>query len=382
MGPPGHVPGRHDAVGGEQGLARYHPVVEGEARALQPTDRGGTTPIPTTTTSAPRSDPSARWTTTGVPPPGSEDTRSTPTPVRTVTPSARCRRGTGVTHLLAQDPAQGGGQRLHHGDLGAQAPAGGGHLGADEAGSDDHQPGPVPGGGQVAADGQAVVERAQRADPGEAFGAGQGAGGGAGGHDQAVVGELGPVVARHRPGLEVEGGGRPAQPEFETQGVEDVGRMMVDAGHVPGAGQQLLGQRGTVVGGVDLVPQDDHRARMPFVPDLLGSPEARPTRLRPRRRWHQGRGRRSWPVIVGSRRRAGSRAPPRRTGPAGDAVAGKGGGPERRVSRRTWSSTARGCADGRRSCGPGCPPSWPRARASRGGRDTARCHRAHGPAGW
>ncbi len=110
---------------------------------------------------------------------------------------------------------------------------------------------------------------------GMALGAGQRTGGGPGGHDQAVVAELGPVVGRHGAGARVSSDSGPTpQPELEAQGVEHVRGVVVDAGHVPGAGQHLLGQRGAVVGGVDLVADDDHRPGVALVADLLGRPQA------------------------------------------------------------------------------------------------------------
>ncbi len=131
-----------------------------------------------------------------------------------------------------------------------------------------------PGRLEVGPDGQAVVEGAQDVDPGHALGAGQDPGPGPGGHDQAVVVELTPVVTEERPRPGVEGQRTAPEAELEPEGVELVRRVVMDALDVPGAGQHLLGQRGAVVGGVELVADDDHRAGMALVADLLGGAQA------------------------------------------------------------------------------------------------------------
>ena len=68
-------------------------------------------------------------------------------------------------------------------------------------------------------------------------------------------------------------GGPPAEPELDAEGVEVVGSVVVDAVDVPLAGQELLGERRAVVGGVGLVPDDDDRAGVALVADLLGGPQ-------------------------------------------------------------------------------------------------------------
>ncbi len=236
VGPPGHVPGRHHPVGGEQGLAAHHPVLQGQAGALQPPDGGHHTD--------PHHDDVGRQLGTV----GQVDRRRcAPAGVgrhpRDAHPGpdghalGAVQPGTGLAHGVAQHPAEGGGQGLDHGDLGAQPPAGRRHLRADEAGPDDHHPRPFPGRQQGVPDGPAVVEGAQGPDGGLPFGTGQGTGDGTGGHDEAVERQFVPVVGQERPGVEVDPGGPPAQPEFEAQGVEGVRGVMVDPGDVPGAGQ-------------------------------------------------------------------------------------------------------------------------------------------------
>jgi hypothetical protein len=81
------------------------------------------------------------------------------------------------------------------------------------------------------------------------------------------------VVQGDGAGTGVEGGGPPAQAELHAQGIEGVGGVVVDLGHVPLAGQELLGQRRAVVGGVDLLAHHDDRSGVALVTELLGGPE-------------------------------------------------------------------------------------------------------------
>ncbi len=86
--------------------------------------------------------PSTNSTVAGAPPPAV--TPATPTPVRSRTPWARVERATRRPHLLAEHPGERRGQGLDHRDLGVEASTGGGHLGPDEAGADDDDPGVRP----------------------------------------------------------------------------------------------------------------------------------------------------------------------------------------------------------------------------------------------
>ncbi len=176
----------------------------------------------------------------------------------------------GLSHLLAQHPSHRGGQRLDHGHLGTESATGGGHLEPDETGADHHHLRPFPRRVEPLADREAVVEGPQRADTGHPVGPRQPARAGTGRHDQPVEGELGPVVEANRTGAGVEGGRAMAEPELEAEGVEHVGRVVVDPLEVPDTGEELLRQRGPVVGGVPLVAHDDDRTLVLFVSELLG----------------------------------------------------------------------------------------------------------------
>ena len=178
------------------------------------------------------------------------------------------------THLFAQDPGQGGREGLDHGDPGPQAVAGGRHLGADEPGSDDHDWGAFTGRPDDGPEGQAVVQRAQGVYPGHGLGARQPPGRRPGGHDQAVVGQLAAVVTADGVGGGVERYGAAPQPEVQSQRVELVRGVVVDPLDVPRTGQELLGQRWAIVGGMVLVPDDDHRPPVALVSEFLGGPQA------------------------------------------------------------------------------------------------------------
>ena len=121
-------------------------------------------------------------------------------------------------HLVAERPPQRHGQRLEDGDVAARGPAGGRHLGPDEAGAHHHDaPGPAV---ELGPHGQAVVQRAQRVDPGQALGARQLAGRGAGGDDQAVEADPLAVGEDHLAAGQVEAGGPRAQPPVEVERVD------------------------------------------------------------------------------------------------------------------------------------------------------------------
>jgi hypothetical protein len=87
--------------------------------------------------------------------------------------------------------------------------------------------------------------------------------------DQSVVVELGPVFEADHSSVGVEGSRAVAEAELEAECVERVRCVMVDPLEVPEAGEELLGERWTVIRGVSLVTDDDHRTRVAFVADLL-----------------------------------------------------------------------------------------------------------------
>ncbi len=82
------------------------------------------------------------------------------------------------------------------------------------------------------------------------------------------------VVADDVSGLDVERHGSDAEEKLEPERVEFVRSVVTDALDVPDAGEQLLRQRWSIVGGVALVTDDDHRALVAEVADLFRCPQA------------------------------------------------------------------------------------------------------------
>ena len=112
--PAGHVAGGHHPVGGEEAGVAHHPVVDHQARAAEPLD-GGTTPIPTTTTSAGSEVPSVSSTRPAGPrrATGRRAGRRVhgrhPDPGAQRHPVAAVEGRAGRAHRLAQGPGSGAG---------------------------------------------------------------------------------------------------------------------------------------------------------------------------------------------------------------------------------------------------------------------------------
>ena len=146
MGPPGHVPGRHHAVGGEQRLRADHPVVEGEARAVQPLDGRDHADAHHDQVGVEDGAVGQVRPTRGAEPVRLGEMRSTPTPVADGPP--RGPGGGRRTPRPSRSPstrASGVGRASTTVTLAPSAVAGGRHLGADEPGADHHHPGTGPG---------------------------------------------------------------------------------------------------------------------------------------------------------------------------------------------------------------------------------------------
>ena len=125
---------------------------------------------------------------------------------------------------------------------------GGGHFGTDEPGPDHHHSGPGACGIEVGADLLAVVKGAQDMYVGHVRGARKLTWAGPGGDDQTVVVELAAVIASQRASIRIQRLGSTTEEELETEAVQLVRRVMVYALDVPGAGQELFGQRWSIVG--------------------------------------------------------------------------------------------------------------------------------------
>lgn len=268
--PPGYVPGRCHPVGGEERIGAHQAVVDGEFRALEP---GGGRYHP---------DPHHHQVGVEAGPVGQVDLHRRPTTGaggQVVDadagtqghPPGPVQLGTGFAHPVTQHAAERGGQGLHHRHRRPQALTGGGHLGTNEPGPDDHHPGPVAGGHQIGPDRPGIVDRPEQVDVVDVLTVGPGSGPRPGGDDQAVVADL-PPVAQQGAGLGIERGGPLSEQELETETVELVRGVVVDTGLVPLTGQKLLRQRRSVVGGMHLVAHDHHLAGVAQVADLFGRP--------------------------------------------------------------------------------------------------------------
>src|SRR5437763_1198247 len=102
--------------------------------------------------------------------------------------------------------------------------AGGGrHLRPDEAGAHDHDP-PVPVDDRVepGLDGQAVVNGPQQVNAVERGRAGEDTGDGSTREDEAVEAEPGPPVELDAPSVHIEGGGRTAELQLQSEVVVPV----------------------------------------------------------------------------------------------------------------------------------------------------------------
>ncbi len=184
VGPAGDIAGGDHPRGGEAGGVAQHAVVEGEARPLEPLGVGH--------------DPDAHHDhagrdggAVGEAHPG--DVAGTVI-VEAVDPDAEAEVdlvvavevGDHRTHVGAEHPLQRHRERLDDGHVEPTGPTRRRHLGADEAGTDDHHP--LGAGVELGAQGQGVVEGAQDVHADEAFPA-DGAGPTARRDDQPVEAE-------------------------------------------------------------------------------------------------------------------------------------------------------------------------------------------------
>ena len=179
--------------------------------------------------------------------------------------------GAEAAELFAEGAGEGDGEGFEDGDVDAAVAGVGGDLGSDEPGADDDERrGGVEGGAQ----GEGVVEGAQGVD---AVGlVGEAAGDDPGGDDDRVGVEGGAVVELDAAGLPAGGAG--AEIGADSEVVVGVGGAEGDAVGVPGAGEELLGQRGPVVGEVFLGADEADAAVVSVAAQGLDSAE--PTEAR------------------------------------------------------------------------------------------------------
>lgn len=153
---------------------------------------------------------------------------------------------------------------LHQGHLEPQGPSGGGHLTAEEARADHHH---AAGRAQGLPQRLRVVLAAEGEHPGGQgdMRVGPASGGSPGGDHQAVVPQGVPVVEGENAAPAVEPDGPTAEPPFGPQPV--VGqRKIVDA--------QRLGQRGPVVGQMDLFADEREPSVVSGIAQRPGGPQS------------------------------------------------------------------------------------------------------------
>jgi hypothetical protein len=85
-----------------------------------------------------------------------------------------------------------------------------------------------------------------------------------GGEHEAVEADRAPVVELERVALDVEPAGAVPEAQLEAEGGDLLRRAQQDAFEPPGAGQELLRQRGTVVGQMGLGPDEHDGAGVTF----------------------------------------------------------------------------------------------------------------------
>lgn len=181
----------------------------------------------------------------------------------------RVQSGDDGAHGLAEGAGQRCRCRLDDGHLQPEGTGGGGDLGSDEAAADHHQPSAA---GQFVPQRAGVVQGAQGVHSGQPFGAGEGAGRGAGRDDDAVGAHLPSVGEPDRTVRRVEPDRTGAEQPLGRQVL--VVRLQGEFRLAEGAGQELLGQRGPVVGAVELVPDDDQPPVVALLAQRAGRREA------------------------------------------------------------------------------------------------------------
>ena len=279
-----------------------HAVVEGQPRALQPAT-AGMTPMPTTTRSASRRDPSARWTTAGRARPGAQVI---------VHPDAGTQgHAVGPVQLGARLPIWSPSTRPS--GVGAPRPPSPGAPRPWQvaATSDPMNPAPMttsrapsPAAQQSDADGQAVVERAQDADPGHGRRCRAGAAARPRWRRSARRSGAPAVVAVEGPGLGVERPGPPPETELEPERVELVRARGGGCARRPRcrpatAWTAAAGRRARWRSSPTMID----RAGVALVADLLGRPQAGQRGAHDDDGGVGGEGLSSWGVIVGRGRR-------------------------------------------------------------------------------
>ncbi len=180
---------------------------------------------------------------------------------------ARQQRAGHVAELRAERRAAHAGER----DVQAEGAGGGRDLRAEHAVAHDHQPPP---GGQVAAQRERVVQRAQHVHAGQPVLAREPARGQPGGDDQGVGAQHAAGGGGDLPGRRVQRDGRVAERELRPQRVQPRLVTELDALRLPHPGQDLLRQRRPVVGQVRAGVEQRQAALVAVPPQRLGRAQA------------------------------------------------------------------------------------------------------------
>jgi len=151
--------------------------------------------------------------------------------------------GDGCSHHRSELSLERRRQRLDDGHVEPEPATRRRHLEPDEACADHRDPRPPL---ELGADRHRVVERPQRMDAGEAFGARQGARGGAGGHDEPGVRNGVSVGQRDLSLVRVERHRADAEERFDAE--ERVVRLQRRTSRLPFSAQDLLREGRPIVG--------------------------------------------------------------------------------------------------------------------------------------
>ena len=269
--PPRHVPGHHHVVGDVQRGVGHDAVGELEARALEPSGgRDDADPddhdVAVEHTAVVEHDAGDALTVVR----RSQGAHADLGEKLDVVVDVQCPAGR--SHFRPQHARQGLGQCLDHRDARPEPTTRGGHLGPDEARPDHDDPGVLH--PHRAPQCEGVFEGPQRVDTRQWCRAGQRAGVSPGGQHESVESHRAAVVELHGVTLDVEASGAVSEAEVETECGDLLRRSQQHAVEPPLAGQELLGQRGAVVGEVRLGPYEDDGAVMSVGPQRLRGPQS------------------------------------------------------------------------------------------------------------
>ena len=170
---------------------------------------------------------------------------------------------------------EGHGQGLDHGHLDAQGPRARGHLGADEAGADDHQrPAPL----EIRAERPGVVQPAQVVDVRRPPGAPGGAAPARRSRARGAASAMARPPTRARRPMGSTSSTRAPRRSSTSRSAQKAGGAQGQGVGVAGPGEQLLGERRAFVGRVRLVAGHEDPPAVASGPQRLCAAGAREAR--------------------------------------------------------------------------------------------------------